>query len=205
MEKKAIAHFRNVDPKLHAAWKEIKHLGPIDPLGEKYHLDYFASLCRIIVGQQLSGHAARSIWKRFDEYYRKNVTPRKVRATKEGALREIGMSWAKVRSLHDLSEKVTVKELVLKDIDTHSDEIVREKLLIVRGIGPWTAEMFLMFSLGRPDVFSYGDLGLQKGVQKIYGLKQKPTEQKLDRLTTKWSPYKTYAAQILWRHVDNTF
>ena len=203
MEQKAVAHFKKVDPKLYAAWKEIKHLGSIEPLREQYHANYFASVCRIIVGQQLSGHAARSIWNRFvDHFHPKKVNAKNIAVLDAQTLRDIGMSWAKVRALQDLAEKVLARELVLKNIDQYDNKAITEQLLTVRGIGPWSVEMFLMFSLGRPDIFSYGDLGLQKSIQNLYGLKQKPTEQKLDRITKRWSPYKTYAAQILWRHVD---
>ena len=90
----------------------------------------------------------------------------------------------------------------MQKINEKSDEDVIVELTKIKGIGRWTAEMFLMFTLGREDIFSYGDLGLRKGIMKLYGYKKEPTEQQMEKLATRWKPYRTYAARILWRSLE---
>jgi DNA-3-methyladenine glycosylase II len=117
-------------------------------------------------------------------------------------MRDQGISWAKIKYIKDLAQKVVDHEVDLVQIETLSDEEVIIALTKVKGIGRWTAEMFLMFALARPDIFSTGDLGLKRAIQKLYGLKVEPDEKKLLQLSKKWSPYRTYAARILWRTLD---
>jgi len=200
MRKKALSHFKKADPKLYDLILSFEEISDLSPETSE---DRFSRLCRIIVGQQLSSKAARSIWNRFEALFpRKKVTAKKILEMGDIKMRSAGLAGAKVRALKDLAEKVTSREVVLKDMHDHKNEIVHEKLIIVKGIGPWTIEMFLMFVLGREDVFSYGDLGLQKGFQKLYRLKQKPTQKQMERLTKKWTPYRTYAALALWKLAD---
>jgi DNA-3-methyladenine glycosylase II len=118
-------------------------------------------------------------------------------------LRGAGLSFQKISYLKDLSERVISKEVELTKFGELPSEQIAEELIKVKGIGQWTAEMFLMFSLGRPDVFSFGDLGLQNAIMKSYKLKKKPVVKKMDKLSKKWSPFRTYAAIILWRSLDN--
>jgi len=203
MNIKAVRHFKKADPKLYSAYKQLEGDNDLEPSVSK---DLFKSLCRIIVGQQLSGKAAHAIWTRFEDLFpKKKVSAENVLNLKQQEIRDAGMAWAKVRALHDLAEKVLSQKVRLKKLKKMNSEEVFEELIQVKGVGPWSIEMFLMFSLGYEDFFSYGDLGLMKGIQKIYKLKNKPTEIELNRLTKKWSPYRTYAACILWRHVDGDY
>ncbi|MBI4098104.1 MAG: DNA-3-methyladenine glycosylase 2 family protein, partial [Candidatus Levybacteria bacterium] len=117
-------------------------------------------------------------------------------------LRSVGTSWGKVSFLKDLAQKVINGELNLKTIDSLGNEEITKELLKVKGIGPWTAEMFLMFALGRPDVFSAGDLGLQNAMIRLYKLNGKPDKNKLLEISAKWSPHRTIASRILWRSLD---
>jgi DNA-3-methyladenine glycosylase II len=118
-------------------------------------------------------------------------------------IRSTGVSEAKTNYILDLSEKVFKKELKLQNLDKFDNEQVIEELTKVKGIGRWTAEMFLMFSLLREDIFSTGDQGLKNAIRNLYKLKSHPTEKQLNNLFKKWSPYKTYAARYLWKSLDN--
>jgi len=212
MRKKILNHFEKVDKKLFFAIddgiKKFTLEANLKPL--KKSLDtkgkasaHFVSLCRSIMGQQLSGKAAQSIYQRFEDLFpRKNVTAKKILEFTEHELRAVGMSYGKARALRDLARKVLNKEVLFVRISEYSDEEIREMLIKVHGVGPWTIEMFLMFSLGREDIFSPKDLGLQKGMQRIYNLEERPNEEQMERFAKKWSPYRTYAALILWRLVD---
>ena len=197
--KKVLTHFKKTDPKLYKAIVDFKGKFSDGPTSQK---ELFSSLCRIIAGQQLSGKAADSIWNKFRKTFPNNKpTAKGILKRTDEELRETGFSYAKIRSLKDLSRKISNSQLEsLRDED---EEIVREKLQEVIGIGPWTSEMFIMFSLGNEDVFSPGDLGLKKGIQKIYKLKEMPTPLKLEKMSKKWSPYRTYASCAIWNILDN--
>lgn len=164
--------------------------------------DYFLDLCRNIIGQQLSGKAAQAINKKFTEYYDSHPSPEKILKTSESDLREVGLSFSKIKYIKDLSEKSLSGELNLLEIQNMNDDEIIKSLVNVKGIGPWTAEMFLMFSLKREDVFSYGDLGLKKGLQKIYNL-ETVTEELAQEITNKWRPYRTYGSLALWKSLEN--
>lgn len=203
MKKKILDHFENIDKRLFTAIDfEIKKVS-LDGR-EKTPNEYFVSLCKSVVGQQLSGKAARNIYLRFETLFPKNiVSPKKLRKFTEHELRAVGMSYGKARALRDLADKVLKNKVSFSRIHKRDDDEITDMLLQIHGIGPWTVEMFLMFSLGREDIFSNKDLGLQKGIQKIYRLKKRPDENKMERLSKKWSPYRTYASLILWHVVDN--
>ena len=119
-------------------------------------------------------------------------------------LRDAGLSWSKVSYFRDLAEHVLDGELDLERLPELSDEEVIEELTAVKGIGAWTAEMFLIFHLGRPDVLSTGDLGIRKGAQLAYGLEEMPTEDELEQIGEKWRPHRTIACLYFWRSLDNT-
>ena len=202
VKKKILDHFKNNDPKLFAAIDEDIRLFSVNTK-DKSPAELFQSLCASIVGQQLSGKAARSIHDRFLQLFpRKHVTPKRLSEFSEHDLRNVGMSYAKARALRDHAQKVLDKTIIYKDIGQKTDEEVKDMLLQVKGVGPWTCEMFLMFSLAREDIFSPKDLGLQKGIQKIYNLKEKPDEKQAEKYSKKWSPYRTYASVVLWHTVD---
>ncbi|MBI3559512.1 DNA-3-methyladenine glycosylase 2 family protein, partial [Candidatus Gottesmanbacteria bacterium] len=110
----------------------------------------------------------------------------------------------KTRFIRDLAHQVLTKSVQLDQLAQLSDQDVIVELTKVKGIGPWTAEMFLMFTLGREDVFSYGDLGLRKAIKKLYGFKKDPTVKQMDKIVHKWKPFRSFAARILWKSLDST-
>ena len=197
MYTKALSHFKKSDPLIHEAGlkAEIIELA--------IHPDPFLRLTRTIIGQQLSVKAAQTIFLRFEKLFKKNINPEELLKIPENRLREAGISFQKIKYLKDLSEKTVKEEIRLHELKHKQNEDVVAELIKIKGIGQWSAEMFLMFSLGREDVFSFGDLGLQNAIQKLYKLRSKPTEKQMERLAKKWSPYRTYAAMILWRSLDN--
>lgn len=192
-----IAHFKKVDPKIY----NLALAYPLEDL--EVSKDHFEKLCREIIGQQLSGKVARVIFGRFKELFLKGkIDPKTVLKLDPEKIRSVGMSNSKVAFIRDLSQKVVSKELDFAKIDTLEDELIIKSLTRVHGIGPWTAEMFLIFSLGRLDVFSTGDLGLLRAVEKLYGIKN-PSKEKLSKISVKWSPYRSYASRLLWKSLDN--
>lgn len=202
---KAMRHFKKVDPTLWKAFSSLskENFSRIDDRldGKPNPRKVFEDICATIIGQQLSGKAANTIFKRFKALC-PHTTPKCVATLNLEELRGVGISYAKGRALHDLSNKVVEGNLRLIDVTKIGDEELRHRLIAVRGIGPWTAEMILMFTLYRPDVFSPGDLGLQKGVQMVYAMKSLPTHEQMLKKSLLWSPYRTYAAMLLWRLVD---
>ena len=190
-------HFKKVDPLLHAASLEIE-VADIVP-----SKDLFRDIVWTIIGQQLSSRAADAIFARFQKLFpRGRITVPRILALSEADMRASGLSGAKARAIHNFARAVHLKELDLKHLPERPDAEIIESLTKVKGIGPWTAEMVLMFSLGRTDIFSRGDLGLRKGIIELYGFKSFPSDKKLEKLTRVWSPYRTYAARVLWRVAD---
>ena len=200
MDKKVIEHFKKVDSALHAVIEKIKTL---EQWHRRHHEDYFTELCGNIIGQQLSGKAADTIYARFEKIFtKKKITPENVLKIPEQKLRDVGMSWSKVKYVKDLADKVMKAELKLSELDKLTDELVIKELTKVKGIGPWTAEMFLMFTLGREDVFSHGDLGLRNAIKKLYKFKKEPTKKQIEKIVKRWKPYRTYASRILWKSLE---
>lgn len=200
MNTKIIVHFQTVDPILYSL---VKRYPSLKTITKEKSSDYFKNLCREIIGQQLSGKVADIIFDRFEKLFQKKlVTPKRVLSLSEEILRGTGMSWSKTRFILDLAQKVISTLVPLDTLDQLPDHEVIGELTKVKGIGPWTAEMFLMFTLGREDVFSFGDLGLRRAIQKLYGFKKEPSIKQMEKIVTKWKPYRTYAARILWRSSD---
>lgn len=195
--KKVKNHFKKYDPVLYSYFKKTEafEVEPVENL--------FEELCASIISQQLSGKAADTIFAKFKALFpKKNITAKKLLKIPGAKVRKAGTSWAKVKSLKDLAQKTRKKEVHLEKLFEMPDEEVIQELTKVKGIGPWTAEMFLMFALGRKDVFSYGDLGLKKAMQKLYGFKQMPTQKQIEKIVSKWSPYRTYASRVLWKSLE---
>ena len=169
--------------------------------------NYYESLVRSIVYQQLSGKAASTIYERFLDLFVFDIypEPKDILAVSIETLRSSGLSYQKVNYIRDLSEKWQDGTMNLTDIDSMTDEEISSELIKVKGIGQWTADMFLMFTLGRPDVFPFGDLGIQKGVMIITNMNRLPTQKEMERKTKKWQPYRTVAAWYLWKLVDGPF
>jgi DNA-3-methyladenine glycosylase II len=161
-------------------------------------------LVEAIITQQLSSKAADSISARFQAIYGKFPKPSDVIGTSDVKLRKAGLSYMKVSYIKDLSKKVESKELRLAYMKNLSDEEVIVQLTQVKGIGRWTAEMFLIFSLGRLDVLPIGDLGLKKGIRNLYSLKELPEKEQIERIAEKWRPYRSVATWYLWRSQDES-
>jgi DNA-3-methyladenine glycosylase II len=185
----------------------IRDGGPIDPESDRRgsRPDPYEALIRAIVGQQLSTKAAATIWGRVAEIYDGDTpTPAQVIDTDPQALRDAGLSWSKVAYVRDLAERVQDGDLDLERLPQLPDEQVVEELTAIKGIGRWTAEMFLMFHLGRPDVLSTGDLGIRRGAQLAYGMEELPSPAELEQMGEAWSPHRTLACLYLWRSLDKT-
>jgi len=197
MDTRVRDHFRKVDPILYSVIAEMP------PVIIPKRTDYFVVLCESIINQQLSGKAGDTIWKRFLALFPKEkVTPERVVALPDAKIRSVGTSRAKISYLKNLAAHVLHNTIHLDALQDMSDENVIHELTNVKGIGPWTAEMFLMFSLGRGDVFSYGDVGLRNAIKRLYKFKRDPTRKQLEKIVNRWAPYRTWAARILWRSLE---
>lgn len=166
-------------------------------------INYFDRLSRAIVGQQLSTKAAATIWGRFVNLMpNQELNPQAILQLEHQTLREAGLSNAKANYVRGLAEAVLNQTIDLTTLDQLNDSEIISQLTQIKGIGVWTAEMFLMFTLGRPDVFSLGDLGLKRAIEKLYQL-DNPSSEQLTEISLPWSPYRTYACRILWQSLDN--
>ena len=181
----------------------IKRHGPIEHRRE-HSTDAFQSLAEAIVYQQLSGKAAATILKRFVALFpkKKFPSPEDVLKIKVEKLRGAGLSGQKAAYLKDLAAKFKDGTINPKLFPTMSDAEIVEHVVAVKGIGEWTAQMFLMFTLARPDVLPTGDLGVQKGFQKLFGLKKKPSPKQMQKLAESWAGHRTVACMYLWRLLD---
>ncbi|MBI2405561.1 DNA-3-methyladenine glycosylase 2 family protein [Candidatus Microgenomates bacterium] len=193
-------HFKKNDVILYSYIRKIRNL---EPIKRDTPNNYFYRLCREIIGQQLSDKSSEAILSRFNKLFsNRHARPSDVISLSHETLRATGMSHAKARYVRNLAEAVVHGNLHINRLDAMTNEEVIIELTKVKGIGPWTSEMFLMFVLGREDVFSYGDLGLRKGMKKIYGFKKDPTKKQIENIISRWSPYKTYASRILWMSLE---
>lgn len=163
--------------------------------------DYFASLARSIIGQQISVKASAAIMGRFEQATDMQAD-RTAKLSEEDA-RTIGLSGQKYRYIHDLAEHFVRDSKVFNHLDTLSDDEVITELSKVKGIGVWTAQMFLMFTLVRPDVFAPDDRGLQLAIKKLYSLDEVPSRSELENIAEMWSPYRTIASWHLWHSLNN--
>lgn len=193
--------------KAEKALSQDKIIGPLIKkygkckIAPRHHKSYFIDLAEAIVSQQLSIKAADTIFGRVEKKVKK-LTPENILKTSDEELRECGLSWAKVSYIKDLAQKVLDKKLKVTKLGKMSNEEVERELIAVKGIGKWTAEMFLMFTLGRPDIFPVEDLGIRNGMKKLIDLKM--TEAQMVEYAQKWSPYRTIASWYIWRSLDNT-
>jgi DNA-3-methyladenine glycosylase II len=166
--------------------------------------DAYGALLRSIVGQQLSTKAARTIYGRMLEIFDGHApTPKQLLAADPDRIRAAGLSRPKISYLRDLAEHVEKGELELERLDDLPDEEVIEQLTAVKGIGEWSAHMFLMFHLGRPDVLPVGDQGIRNAVKAQYGLRKVPDAKRLEKIARPWRPYRTLACLYLWSSLDN--
>jgi DNA-3-methyladenine glycosylase II len=200
-----IAHLRDADPVLAVLIDEVGADGLGDPRAGRPR-DHYGALVRSIVGQQLSTKAARSIYNRLtDRFDGRTPSPDEVLADDPDELKAAaGLSRAKVSFLRSLAEHVLDGSLELDRLDDLPDEEVIAELVAVRGLGVWSAHMFLMFHLGRPDVLPVGDLGIRRAVMRRYGLEELPAPGRLSEIAEPWRPYRTLACRFLWRSLDAT-
>ncbi|MGH9015424.1 MAG: DNA-3-methyladenine glycosylase family protein [Acidimicrobiia bacterium] len=196
----ASAELARRDPVLRAM---VERLGPCDLRRGRPRRDHFAELARSILYQQLAGKAAAAIHARFAALFDGEVpTPEATLALPVARLRAVGLSGSKAASIRDLAERVLDGSVQLDRVARlPDDEIVRE-LTLVRGIGRWTAEMFLIFQLGRLDVWPVGDYGVRKGYARLYGEPELPSPKQLESLGDPFRPYRSVAAWYCWRAVD---
>jgi DNA-3-methyladenine glycosylase II len=199
LARRARRHLRNVDPVLARVMDAV---GPYRP-ADRTAGSHFGALIRAIVYQQLSGKAAATIHARFLALYPGGEpTPADVIATSDERLRSVGLSRQKISYLRDLSERVYRDSLPLDHVDRLDDTRLIEHLVQVKGIGRWTAQMFLMFKLGRPNVLPDLDLGIQNAIKRAYR-KRKVGPRDVVKIGAKWAPYSSIACWYLWRSLDN--
>jgi DNA-3-methyladenine glycosylase II len=180
----------------------VEAFGPADLRRSRPRRTHFAELVRAICFQQLAGAAARTIHGRLELALDGDTTPEAVLALPVETLRAAGLSANKAASIRDLAERVLAGDVELDRVARLSDEKIVSELTLVRGIGRWTAEMFLMFQLGRLDVWPVGDLGVRKGFAVIHGLPAMPTARELEALGDPLRPYRSLAAWYCWRAAD---
>jgi DNA-3-methyladenine glycosylase II len=180
----------------------IRRHGPCG-LAEAQHEDAFIALCHSIISQQLSTKAAATIARRFDTLFGGRPTPQAVAQAGDVQLRGTGLSSQKIRYMRDLCARVLDGTVPLDGVNELPDEDVIQSLTQVKGIGRWTAEMFLMFRLHRPDVLPVDDLGIMKAVQRAYGLRKMPRADRLMKIGEPWRPYRSVACWYLWASLGN--
>lgn len=201
----AVTHLRAADPVMRGL---IDTIGP-EPLQRRraeQPSEHYGALVRSIVGQQLSTKAARAIFTRLtDRFGGRTPTPAEVLADDPDELRAAaGLSRSKVTFLRSLAEHVLDGSLELEQLDDLPEEQVIEELTAVKGLGVWTAHMFLMFHLERPDVLPVGDLGIRRAFMNHYGFDELPSPAEMEPVAEPWRPYRTVACLYLWRSLDNT-
>jgi DNA-3-methyladenine glycosylase II len=190
---RARRHLCRQDPILGQVVRQAGELLPLKPRGSR-----FESLAAILLGQQISVQAAATVRRRLRERLGGRLDPAALLALDAGGYRACGVSRQKREYLQDLARKHCDGTLKLRSLRARSDEEIIQHLCQVRGIGRWTAEMFLLFHLGRPDVLSLGDLGLQNAVRKLYGLTERPTPAQFQEIAADWRPWRSVASWYLW-------
>lgn len=164
--------------------------------------DHFVALCGIVAGQQLSTHVARAIRLRLETHFGADFSPQTVAATDHETLRTLGLSGAKARTLHAVAARIIDGHLQMSELEKMSDEAIAREIIAVKGLGPWSADMFLMFYLNRPDILPVGDLGIREAARRLYGLDERPDAAKLTEIAELWRPHRTLACRYLWRYLD---
>ena len=168
--------------------------------------DYFKSLMRSIVFQQLSGKVAKIIYQRLISLLPSNkIIPSEVLTLTNEEMRQVGLSSQKINYIKNLANYFDTNLFNSNKVEKMSNEEISKELIQIKGIGQWTVDMFLMFTLNRPDVMPYSDLGIQKGMKTLFNLDKLPTKEKMEALSIKWKPYRTIACWYLWKIVDDGF
>lgn len=198
----ALKHFKRVDPRFYSVTRAHHTSLPTQLSKKRTRAQLFESLVSIVISQQLGTAAADTIYARVKEACKGSLTPDSILKVREGVFRKAGLSGSKTKTLKEIGRAVKNKKLNLLSLKKIGDTEVAEKLTQIWGLGPWSVEMFLMFSLGRADVFSAGDLGLVRAMETIYGLPKNASLPSLLAIADKWSPHRTYASLLLWRTRD---
>ena len=169
--------------------------------------DYFQSLLRSIVFQQLSGKAAQTIYERLVSLIPKtsNLCPNEVLKLNKDEMRKAGLSFQKINYVRNLADYFENNSLQKNNVEKMTEEEISKELIQIKGIGQWTVDMFLMFTLNRADILPYKDLGIQKGIMKIFKMKNLPSKKEMENCSRKWRPYRTIACWYLWRIADDKF
>ncbi len=199
----ALEELRNSDPVMR---RLVDAHGPLDEeeRSRGRPLEPYGALVRSIVGQQLSTKAARTIYGRLTELFGgRTPSPAELLAADPEEVRSAGLSRPKVSYLRSLAEHVESGALELDRLSERSDDEVSAQLTAVKGLGQWTADMFLIFHLGRPDVLPVGDLGIRRAVERAYGLDEMPDPARLIEIGEPWRPQRSLASLYLWRSLDN--
>ena len=196
--KKAISYLKKADPILRSV------IDRVELELRKPHSNYFQALVESIISQQLSIKASDTIEKRFKALFKTQTfpKPKEVLKMSDAKMRSVGLSGSKTKYIKDLAKRVESGDLHFRGIGTKSEEEIIEMLVQVKGIGRWTAEMFLMFAVARPDVYSHGDLGLRNAIVKLYKVRGELTQKKAGKIASKWSPYRTLACRYLWASLE---
>lgn len=199
----AMKHLKSADPLLHKA--ALPHYEAIkkSTTHRRNYSELFPALAGSVVSQQLSIKADDTIWKRLETACKGHVTPEAVLKLRLPTMRKAGLSAAKCKTLKELSRTIVSGELTLAALARMPEEDAIKKLSQVWGIGRWTAEMFLIFALGRDDVFSPGDLGLRRSVEALYGLPKDVVITEIEQIAACWSPHRSFASRVLWRVRDS--
>ncbi len=196
----SVRHLKRVDPVLA---RVIESVGPCR-MPVRSEGTHFQALVRSIVFQQLSGKAAGTIHGRFAALFANgDPEPTPLLAFTDVQLRGVGLSRQKIGYLRDLSHKVVSGALPLDEVDRMNDDELIAHLVQVKGIGRWTAQMFLMFRLGRRNVLPELDLGIQNAIRRAYGKRRRPSPKQVRAIGAKWSPHSTVASWYLWRSLEN--
>lgn len=202
VETEALKHFRKHDPVLYGAAKRFKGTLTARVKARRTGDDLFRALAGSVVSQQLSTKAAATIWARLEVACGGRVTPETILKLRLPSMRKAGLSAAKSKTLKELAKAVK-KELDLPALRRVPEDEAIAKLTEVWGIGTWTAEMFLIFALGREDVFSPGDLGLVRAIEMLYDVPKDSHRDVYIEIAERWSPYRSVACLALWRHRDD--
>ena len=195
----SVRHLKKVDPVLA---RVIERVGPCR-IQIRDGGTHFQALSRSIVFQQLSGKAAGTIHSRFVALFPAGPEPQSLLVFTDAQLRSVGLSRQKIGYLRDLAQKVVSGELPLDAVEQMSDDELIDHLVQVKGIGRWTAQMFLMFRLGRRNVLPELDLGIQNAIRRAYGKRKRPSPKQVRAIGAKWSPHSTVACWYLWRSLEN--
>ncbi len=194
--KRAVEHLRNADPVLAAI---ITRVGPLKP---SYKPPTFESVVRSIVYQQLNGKAAATIFQRLTDACGGSITPATLEKLSDADLRRVGMSKQKSSYLRDLAHKTNTGAIDFAQLPALADEEVIAQLTQIKGVGMWTAQMFLMFALRRPNVMPTADFGINMAIRKAYRMRTTPKPKRILQLAKKWQPYCSLACYYLWRSID---